>query len=87
VGIVKAFEHGERIWRVALLARLSRCLWHGILHLFREAMSSLAVLHIGPIHTGVFNIADVAIMAGIGVVVYSFRSPPIPEGPTSRGTE
>jgi signal peptidase II len=58
---------------------IDRVLRHGL-------VTDFAVLHIGPIHTGVFNIADIAIMAGIGMVMYTFRRRPRPDGPTRRCT-
>jgi signal peptidase II len=40
---------------------------------FREGLvTDFAVIHLGPLHTGVFNIADVLIVIGGGVLVWTF---------------
>jgi signal peptidase II len=44
---------------------LDRILRHGL-------VTDFAVVHVGPFHTGIFNVADILIVAGTGVVLYSF---------------
>jgi len=34
-------------------------------------VTDFVIIHIGPFHTGVFNAADVLIMVGIGVIIWS----------------
>ncbi len=46
-------------------------------------VTDFAVIHIGPFHTGVFNIADVLIMIGAGLMVWTFRKSRPSDGPTS----
>jgi signal peptidase II len=45
---------------------LDRVLRHGL-------VTDFAVIHLGPFHTGVFNLADVLIMIGAGVMVWTLR--------------
>lgn len=41
---------------------------------FRDGfVTDFAIIHIGPFHTGVFNIADVLIVIGVGAIVGTFR--------------
>ena len=41
---------------------------------FRQgAVTDFAIIRVGPIHTGIFNIADVLIMIGVGVIIWSLR--------------
>lgn len=47
-------------------------------------VTDFAVIHIGPVHTGVFNLADVLIMFGAAVTVWTFRKSKPSGGPTSR---
>lgn len=56
---------------------LDRILHHGL-------VTDFATVHIGPLHTGVFNVADVLIMIGIGFVIGSLRKPTLPDGPTTQ---
>jgi signal peptidase II len=52
--------------------------------LFRHGLvTDFIVVRIGPLHTGVFNLADFAIVAGMMMFVVSLRSRPHPGG-TSR---
>jgi signal peptidase II len=41
------------------------------------------VLGIGPVRTGVFNVADIAIMVGIGLLFFGNRSAPREEAPSA----
>jgi signal peptidase II len=52
---------------------LDRILRHGL-------VTDFATIRIGPLHTGVFNVADVLIMIGIGLIVWSLRKRRLPEG-------
>ena len=36
-------------------------------------VTDFAIIHVGPIHTGIFNVADVLIMIGVGLTVCTFR--------------
>ena len=45
---------------------LDRVLRHGL-------VTDFAVIHVGPVHTGVFNIADVLIVVGIGCTLITLR--------------
>jgi signal peptidase II len=56
---------------------LDRILHHGL-------VTDFATVRIGPLHTGVFNVADVLIMIGVGVVIWSLRKPILPDGPTKQ---
>ena len=37
------------------------------------AVTDFLVLRVGPLHTGVFNVADVAVLAGIGLLLWTRR--------------
>jgi signal peptidase II len=52
---------------------LDRVLYDGL-------VTDFATLHIGPFHTGVFNVADVLIIIGIGVMAFPFRPFNTPKG-------
>ncbi len=54
---------------------LDRVLRHGL-------VTDFAVIHIGPFHTGVFNLADVLIMTGAGILVCTFHKSRLSEPPT-----
>lgn len=42
--------------------------------LFRHGLvTDFITLRVGPFHTGVFNSADVLLVMGVGVIVYTFR--------------
>ncbi len=56
---------------------LDRLLRHGL-------VTDFAVVHLGPIHTGVFNIADVMIMIGVGVMLWTFRKSSVSDAPTNQ---
>jgi signal peptidase II len=45
-------------------------------------VTDFAVIHIGPLHTGVFNVADVLIVSGGAVMVWTFRKSRPSDGPT-----
>ena len=45
---------------------LDRLLRHGL-------VTDFITVHVGPVHTGVFNAADVMILIGVGVMLYAFR--------------
>ena len=47
-------------------------------------VTDFAVIHLGPFHTGIFNLADVMVMIGSGVMVWTFRRSQSSEGPTNR---
>lgn len=51
---------------------LDRILLHGL-------VTDFATIRIGALHTGVFNVADVSIMIGIGVVIWSLRKRKLPQ--------
>jgi signal peptidase II len=56
---------------------LDRIFNHGL-------VTDFATVRIGPLHTGVFNVADVLIMIGIGAMIWSLRKPRLPAGPTNQ---
>ena len=45
---------------------VDRVLRHGL-------VTDFAVVHIGPLHTGVFNLADVLIIIGVAAILWTFR--------------
>ena len=45
-------------------------------------VTDFAVIHIGPFHTGVFNVADALIMIGVAVSVCTFRKRRTPDRST-----
>lgn len=45
---------------------VDRVLRHGL-------VTDFAVVHVGPLHTGVFNLADVLIMIGATTILWTFR--------------
>jgi signal peptidase II len=48
--------------------------------LTREGLvTDFMILRVGPLHTGVFNVADMAVMAGVGVLLY-YTFKPEPKG-------
>jgi signal peptidase II len=52
---------------------------------FRQgAVTDFAIIRVGPLHTGVFNIADTLIMIGLGVIIWSLRNRRLPDGPTNQ---
>ena len=59
---------------------LDRLFCHGL-------VTDFATIRIGPFHTGVFNVADVLIMIGIGAVIWSLRERTSPNGPTNHVPE
>lgn len=72
---------GARFFGLALILAggtgnlLDRVMRHG-------QVTDFAILHLGPIHTGVFNVADVLIMLGAGVLAWSLRTrESAPSGP------
>lgn len=56
---------------------VDRIVHHGL-------VTDFAIIRIGPLHSGVFNVADVLVLIGIGIVLWSFRKSNLPDGPTSR---
>lgn len=56
---------------------LDRILRHGL-------VTDFITIHIGPIHTGVFNAADVLIMSGLGLIIWRLRSRTSLHGPTNQ---
>lgn len=59
---------------------LDRILRHGL-------VTDFAVIHVGPIHTGIFNVADVLIVAGTGFVLYSLGKRQNPNDPITGRNE
>lgn len=57
-----------------LLDRVSQ---HGL-------VTDFVTIHVGPLHTGIFNIADVLIMIGIGVISFGVLKSRSQNGATSR---
>jgi signal peptidase II len=55
---------------------LDRLLRHGL-------VTDFMTLRVGPFHTGVFNSADVLLVLGVGVIVYTFRK----RGSAGRGSD
>jgi len=56
--------------------------------MFRHGLvTDFVTVRIGPFHTGVFNAADVLIMAGIATVFWSIRKKTASSSPTSGYTE
>jgi signal peptidase II len=53
---------------------VDRVLRHGL-------VTDFAVIHLGPLHTGIFNVADVLIMTGVGVILWTLRKRTVPDGP------
>lgn len=52
---------------------------------FRHGLvTDFATVRIGPFHTGVFNVADVLIMIGLGIVIWSHWKRKSPDGPTNQ---
>lgn len=44
--------------------------------MFLGSVRDFAVVHLGPLHTGIFNAADVAVMAGVlGLLLLEWRAP------------
>jgi signal peptidase II len=53
--------------------------------IFRHGLvTDFATIRIGPLHTGVFNVADVLIMVGIGAVICSLWKRTLPDRPTNQ---
>jgi len=53
--------------------------------IFRHGLvTDFVTVHIGPFHTGVFNLADVLIMVGIALMIWRFRRGISSDRPTSR---
>ncbi|MFO1478310.1 MAG: signal peptidase II, partial [Verrucomicrobiota bacterium] len=54
---------------------IDRVVWKGV-------VTDFAVIHVGPVHTGIFNIADVLVLAGAALALYSMgkkeESNPLP---------
>ena len=50
-------------------------------------MIDFVSLGLGPLHTGIFNVADVAIMAGIVMVLISRREPRLVPAPIDDGED
>jgi signal peptidase II len=46
---------------------LDRLLRHGL-------VTDFITIHVGPLHTGVFNAADVLIIAGVAIIICTFRT-------------
>lgn len=51
--------------------------------LHQGAVTDFVSLGLGPLRTGIFNLADVAVVIGVGLLLMSARiAPPLPERPT-----
>lgn len=41
--------------------------------LFRQGLvTDFAIIHIGPVHTGIINVADILIVIGVGILIFTF---------------
>ena len=49
-------------------------------------VTDFMILRIGPLHTGVFNVADMAVMAGVGVLLY-YTFKPEPKGQAQKANK
>ena len=57
------------IWAGGMSNLVDRFVWHGL-------VTDFMVVRVGPLHTGVFNLADFAIVVGVLVLVVSLHNPP-----------
>jgi len=57
------------IWAGGMSNLVDRFVWHGL-------VTDFMVVRVGPLHTGVFNLADVAIVVGVLVLVVSLHTRP-----------
>jgi signal peptidase II len=68
------------IWSGGMSNLIDRFARHG-------RVTDFILLRIGPLHTGVFNFADMAIMAGVVILVASFRARSSPSELRSKPSE
>jgi signal peptidase II len=47
-------------------------------------MTDFVTIHLGPLHTGVFNAADILIMIGVAAIICTFRKKALPNRPTNQ---
>jgi signal peptidase II len=53
--------------------------------IFRHGLvTDFVTIHVGPIHTGVFNAADVLVMVGFALIIWRFRRGGAPDGPITQ---
>jgi signal peptidase II len=53
--------------------------------IFRHGLvTDFVTIHIGPFHTGIFNLADVLIMVGFALIIWRSRRRTSSDSPTSR---
>ena len=64
---------GSRLLGLALFVTGGACNWAD--RMMRGSVTDFLNVGIGPVRTGIFNVADMAIMLGVGLVLYSELRP------------
>jgi signal peptidase II len=56
--------------------------------IFRHGLvTDFAIIRIGPVHSGIFNIADTLILLGMGIIFFTLRKQTAPDGPMRGSSE